>query len=286
MRQTIYIILPVHNRCRVTSEFIHCLSVQTYDAYHLVLVDDGSTDGTGEMVSSLVSPSQLTILKGSGKWWWSGSLQEGLNWLKCRAPADNDVILFINDDVTFDPTFLQTGLDALGQAPGTLLLARFRDPTDNSIHETGVDADFANLRFPPAMVPEQINCLSTRGLFAHWADICHIGNFRRHLLPHYLSDYEYTIRAHRKGLKLITSESVALVPKPEQTGLRQIPALNLRETLKMLLSKKFVDNPIYWTSFLLLTCPLRYLPIHLGRLWYSAARLVAAAAFRNQRRQA
>ena len=56
MRETskIYILLPVHNRRDQTKTFIDCLTAQTYQNYHLILIDDGSTDGTAEMVQSKI----------------------------------------------------------------------------------------------------------------------------------------------------------------------------------------------------------------------------------------
>ena len=50
MKGSLYILLPVHNRCDITREFIDCLKAQTFQDYHLVLIDDGSTDGTEQMV--------------------------------------------------------------------------------------------------------------------------------------------------------------------------------------------------------------------------------------------
>ncbi|MCK5537931.1 MAG: glycosyltransferase family 2 protein, partial [Bacteroidales bacterium] len=38
----IYIILPVHNRKKITEKFIKCLVKQTYQDFKLILVDDGS----------------------------------------------------------------------------------------------------------------------------------------------------------------------------------------------------------------------------------------------------
>ncbi len=96
----IYILLPVHNRLEITRRFVHCLESQVYKNYHLLLIDDGSVDGTSQMVSGIVRT--LTVINGTGNLWWAGSLQRGIDWLK-RKPADpNDVILMINDDVQFD----------------------------------------------------------------------------------------------------------------------------------------------------------------------------------------
>ena len=64
MKPCIYILLPVHNRREITRDFIDCLVTQTCQNYHLVLIDDGSTDGTDQMVRERVE--NLTVIRGNG----------------------------------------------------------------------------------------------------------------------------------------------------------------------------------------------------------------------------
>ena len=77
MKKCIYILLPVHNRREITRDFIDCLVAQTWQNYHLVLIDDGSTDGTDQMVREQVE--NLTVIRGKGEWWWAGCLQQGFD---------------------------------------------------------------------------------------------------------------------------------------------------------------------------------------------------------------
>ena len=55
MQSAIYILLPVHNRVEITTRFCECLLLQSYANYKLILIDDGSTDGTADVVKSIVS---------------------------------------------------------------------------------------------------------------------------------------------------------------------------------------------------------------------------------------
>src|SRR5574337_2198175 len=121
MTETIYILLRVHNRREVTRRFVKCLAGQSYPDYHLVLIDDGSTDGTAEMVKSAIAP--VTVITGAGNWWWGGALHEGYTWLRKRNPLLTDIVLIINDDTEFDGRLLEAAAAILGRQKKTLLLA-------------------------------------------------------------------------------------------------------------------------------------------------------------------
>lgn len=271
----VYILLPVHNRRALTALFVDSLVKQTYSNYHLILIDDGSTDGTAEMVQARIT--NLTVLKGNGDWWWARSLQEGLNWLKKNTPLPSDIVLMINDDVSFGPEFIENGVGFMQKYPQTLLLSRFYDVKQGKVIETGVSADFRRMSFPIAVSQETINCLTTRGLFLRWDACMMIGGFRTFMLPHYGSDSEYTIRAGRKGFALRTSPDVYLVPVLEATGIR---GAHNSLKIKELFSIKYWNNPIYWSSFILLTCPARWIPINLAKVWVNILRIIKVKVLR------
>lgn len=270
---TIYILLPVHNRKEITQKFIKCLYAQTFKNYHLILMDDGSTDGTELMVRSFIDVSQLTVIRGDGDLWWAGSLQRGINWLKKNMPKDS-ITLFINDDVTFDDDFLATGLEIIKHKRDTLLLAKLIAPDTGKIKESGINADLNRLIFKSAENSKKINCLSTRGLFLRLDDIDKIGGFYPRILPHYWSDYEFTIRAHRKGFSLYTCDKLYLIADEIQTGLHSIDENNILKFIIKLFSKRSVPNPVYRTVFIFLVCPKKYMPKLITQTWYRSAFLI------------
>lgn len=264
---TIYILLPVYNRKEITRQFIECLKKQTFSDYYLILIDDGSTDGTTDMVKEYISP--LTVLYGNGNLWWAGCLQKGLDWLKNNAIHDNSLILIINDDVTFPADYLKNAVFIMKQKKGCLVLSQFLSDNNQAI-ETGIYANWRNFTFETASNKSKINCLSTRGLFIYWKDICTIGNLYPNLLPHYLSDYEYTIRANRKGLICETNSSLLIKPNHETTGLHTINEDSIIKFFNIFFSKKHSNNPIYWTSFVLTACKPIWIIPNLFRIWARA----------------
>lgn len=278
MISNIYILLPVHNRKYITELFIDCLVAQTYQNYHLLLIDDGSTDGTDEMVRAKIN--NLTVLKGNGNWWWAGSLQQGINWLKARRVSEDALILFINDDVHFLPDFLERASRVMVNKKNVLMLSRFFTSNESKISESGVCADLKKLTFKIADSSDQINCLSTRGLFVHWQVIKAIGGFYPRLLPHYLSDYEFTIRAYRKGYQCESSEELLIEPNYESTGYHQVVAESFGEFFIKLFSKKSPGNPIYLTSFILLTSNLVDAVPNLINVWMHTGKSLTKAFLR------
>ncbi|MCT7983611.1 glycosyltransferase [Laspinema sp. A4] len=256
MNPKVYILLPVHNRRSITERFIKCLQSQTYQNYHLILIDDGSTDETAEMVREKIK--NLTVIRGNGSWWWAGSLQEGYEWLLSNHISLDEIALIANDDTEFDPNFLDQAVQILMASPHTLLQAQCYSRDQGRLITAGVKVDWKKLSFSPSENIDEINCLSTRGLFLKIKDFIKIGGFYPRLLPHYLSDYEFTIRAQRQGMNLITDSTLKLCLDEQSTGYHQYDNQSFSVFIKQIFSLKSAGNPIIFTRFVFLCCPNRY----------------------------
>lgn len=275
----LYVLLPVHNRRPVTEKFIACLKPQTDARFHLLLVDDGCTDGTAGMVRDSGVP--LTVITGRGNWWWAGSLQQAYHWLQVRPREGNEVVLIMNDDTQFEPGFLAAGRAALSAAPRALLRAQ-QQPAGSAAEtaDAGAKADWSRLQFVSTRDPAEVDCFGTRGLFLRLADFLALGGFYPRLLPHYGSDYEFTLRARRRGYRLLSDPAVRLTFDAATTGDLDSRAASLRDFLGRCFSKRFAHNPVYWTSFVLLACPPAWILPNLLRVWYGFLLQLKAAASR------
>ena len=269
----IYILAPIFNRIKITERFIGELKKQNFTQYHLVILDDGSSDGSAEMVKSMIP--EATIITGKGDWWWAGSLQKGIDWLREKDVSKDDLVMFANDDITFDLNFLSTAREILKDSPRTLLLPRIFNDSKGSAFESGVNFNSHKLTFEIAKKFEDINCLSTRGLFLRMGDINLIGNFHTKILPHYLSDYEYTIRAARLGMKLVTNKNFSVEIDYDETGYRDFSGTHFFDFMHKFFSKKNPSNPIFFSVFVLMACKWNHMPRNLIRVWRNAALIVA-----------
>ena len=261
----IYVLLPIHDRRAVTERFVRCLVAQTDQRFHLVLVDDGSSDGSSEMVRQLLPAT--TVIRGSGSWWWAGSLQRAYLWLRQRDVSADDLVLIANDDTEFEPDFLANAREAMSGARRSLLLAQLHDRASGALVEVGVHVDWRTMRFTGVVEPERVNCQATRGLFMYAREFLELGGFHPRLLPHYGSDYEFTIRANRKGFALRSDPAVRLWYDETTTGIRTVSRESVRAFLRSTLSTRSVANPFYLSTFLLMSCPPRHLPRNLYRVW-------------------
>ena len=265
MSEPVYILLPVHNRRAVTVRMAQALRDQTWPQVQLVLVDDGSTDGTTDAVRTLL-PSAV-VIRGDGHWWWAGCLHHACEWLAAKGVSADAVICFLNDDVDIAPDFIALAVGELAACPDTLLLAR--QAQGETAGDGGIRADLWRLRFNPESNPSAINCLPTRGLFLRWGDLVRTGGFHPRLLPHYLSDYEFTLRAHRRGLQLRVAEKAALSPQADQTGWSRADLFTRprRQRFAMLFSRRFKENPLTRSAFVWLAVPFWLRPWVGLRVW-------------------
>lgn len=262
----IYIILPVHNRFDITKSFILDLKIQEYKDFRLILVDDGSTDGTSEMVQSLLNDS--IIIKGDGNLWWAGALDKAYNYIKSINTDPKDVILIINDDTKINRDFLSKAVNSLANKNNLLLKAECYN-FDNELIDTGVYIDWRNFTFKNTRVNKEINCVSTRGLFMYVSDFINLGGFYTKLLPHYTSDYEYTYRAYKKGFKLIVDPDLKIFFNDKTTGVSKNSLTKKLSYyyIKKLFSKRTIDNPITLSIFILISSPLKYKLQNILRVW-------------------
>src|SRR4030095_6703004 len=104
METKICVVVPVFNRRHYTEALLRCMRQQTFNNFQVIVVDDGSTDGTSEMISQHFKEVQL--LRGNGNLWWTGARNVGIRHAMVQA-AETDAVLVINDDLEVDPDYLE-----------------------------------------------------------------------------------------------------------------------------------------------------------------------------------
>lgn len=109
-RMEILAIFTCHNRRKLTKRGIETLSRNENVTFHYVVVDDGSTDGTKEMLQEL--PEQIDIVEGDGNLFWNRGMYEGIEYVKKKYP-DYAYYMLMNDDTKFFPGIFDKMLPSL-----------------------------------------------------------------------------------------------------------------------------------------------------------------------------
>ena len=253
----LYVVTAVHNRCEITKKFIRQLKCQTYKDYQLVLVDDGCTDGTVEMVRTELPNTKILI--GDGNLFWGGALHLAYKWLSANVDSTN-FVMFSNDDTTFDPEYLEKAVKHLNKNSNALITGCGYSINSNKQIDGAVHWDYRKGGVIKGFAPNDVgNCASTRSLFFSVETMNKIGGFHPILLPHYSSDYEWTMRGAKKGIEILSFDDLMYYFDEKTTGDNDFDVL----TKKKLFSKRSIRNPIYRMSFIILSTPKHLLPAHL-----------------------
>lgn len=127
MEQTISVIIPVYNCREYLEKCVESILSQTYPHVQVLLVDDGSTDGSGEICDAFVAQDQRVLIMHQPNGGVSKARNTGLE------QATGDWILFVDSDDYVEPDYCCRMLDAAQQCGTDVVIAR---PTTEQLPET------------------------------------------------------------------------------------------------------------------------------------------------------
>lgn len=274
----IYIVIAVHDRLAATLECFSCLSLQTYQDYKIILIDDGSTDGTAQTIQQKYPDT--VILPGDGNLWWTGAMAKGIEYV-LRQATPNDYVLSLNNDVTFEPNYLAQLIKTsqhYNQAVVGSLCKDVLPPHD--VLDAGITINWYKYRYgqvpydPSQLVADHVDTISGRGLLIPVSVIKKIGNFADKTLRHYGADYDYGFRVKTAGLSMVVDNQAMVYLKNDLTGFRPTAkVLSYRDEWRRLFSIKSPANIIVHLKLIWRHCP------NFGLKLFDLAYMLAGNAF-------
>src|SRR6266850_1278185 len=85
IHSTVWTCVAVFNRIQYTRKCLELLLAQTYPRLRTIVVDDGSGDGTYEMVR--VEHPEVVLLRGHGSLYWTGAMRLGVEYILAHCAA-------------------------------------------------------------------------------------------------------------------------------------------------------------------------------------------------------
>jgi GT2 family glycosyltransferase len=248
------VVVPVYNKLPLTVRFLESFAAVTYPDYEIVIVDDGSSDGTAEHVRRHFP--HVRVLPGTGDLWWSGGTNRGVRYALRR---DFRYVLTINNDTLVRPDFLGHLVETAEANPGSLVGSRIQfmdDPTRvwsvggfaqwgpgcnlNLCEHSAREDELLARRTSPARVELLTGC----GALVPVECYRKVGLYDERMCPQYHGDAEYTLRAARHGWRILVDLRAVVYNDVPNTCL-----------VKDLRQKR---SPWYWRPVLALH--LRYCP--------------------------
>jgi GT2 family glycosyltransferase len=221
-----------------------------------VVVDDGSTDGTGDAIEAAFSAAQL--IPADGTLFWA----RGMQLAEARAVADRpEFVLWLNDDVRLDATAAERLLATAAASSDAIVVGALLDPDTKAVTYSGVrlsrwhplrtrlvepgdrpleaDTFNGNVVLVPRPVYERVGSID--GSFSHGQ-----------------ADFDYGLRARRAGFRIVVAPGTfGTCRRGGPQGTFDDTTLSLRRRWQL------VQSP----TGLPMRSHARYLRRHGGRLW-------------------
>lgn len=206
----ISVIIPTYNRCDVVSRSIRSVLKQTYSDFELLVVDDGSTDETRNLIRSY-DDDRLTYIEKRQNEGVSAARNVGIE------HATGECFLFLDSDDELVPSALETLLETLEEGRHVCVT-----PSNTVIYGNGTVED--RIYLEQTVTLEDLVAASSRfrfggtsGTIVDATAISEVGSFDENL--HLLEDHDLFLRLAKRYPIYSTSDVVLVVHKTDDDRL-------------------------------------------------------------------
>ena len=276
------VIIPTHNRWHEAIRSIECLLSDNYQSKIIILIDDGSTDGTSNECATLFP--EVVLLQGDGNLWWSGAINVGIRKameLRC------DMVMWLNDDNRVEShTISEMVASYRRNGPDAIICSRTRS-TETLLDEWAGEPprwhknyeSFQRLDLsPPDILVEHPP--GGRGVLIPIECFNKIGFVDQRRFPHYWADHDFHYRAMAAGYQYYLATSAAVWNVPNQRRADSADEFSMSWVIGFLFSRRSSMNLLTLHSLLIRHLSFSnylqtYLPLSLSTITWLASGSIA-----------
>jgi len=207
----VYAIVTCFNQVEKLKECLSALFYQDYSEMTIIVVDDGSSDGTVDFLQGL--DGKVEIVRGDGSLFWGGGVAFGYEHIRTRL-SDTDYVLLVNCDSILGAGCVSKLVEFLESKHNRAIAHALT--LDSSCRETVVgsgslirnwplfitDHPLRGLKrdeVPP--VPQEIHTVTARALLVPALVAKHVGFVDDSMFRHYGGDSDFGVRCYNNGFQ-------------------------------------------------------------------------------------
>ncbi len=281
--EKVSIVTPIFNGVDHTLAYLESLGQVTYPNFEVIIVDDGSTDGSAAAIAERFP--RVRILQGDGTLWWSGGTNVGI---RDALDRGTDFILTMNNDVQVAPDFLDALVSCARENPGAIIGGKIyimNDPErvwsaggrlDWLSGKTLVQVGHGQLDREEFCRREPMDFLTGMNVLVPADVFARIGFYDAVHFPQYHADSEFTLRARKARIPIVFEPGAKVWNRVESTFMQRFlrgRRFDLAAVRELLTSFR---SPMRLSCYWLLHwryCPLVLIP------WAFSLRLLRVAVF-------
>ena len=234
MENKIYIVIAVFNRLKFTKDCLESLQKQSYRNFQVIVVDDGSTDGTYQYLKE--NYPEIMILQGDGNLWWTGATNLGVKKALELSSSPDDYILTLNNDLIVADDYLAQLIHvSIQEKPCIVGSVSVNINNESKVVFAGLKWNKITAKYSkPKEFTNCYNELQSHNLFIQ-SDLLpgrgtlipidlfkQIGLFDEKNFPHYAADDDFSLRGRKSGLKLLVATNAVVKSHVEESGIKPI----------------------------------------------------------------
>jgi GT2 family glycosyltransferase len=274
----LFIVIPVFNRWQFTQNCLKSLAKQSNKLFKTVVVDHGSTDGTSSFIASQFP--EVKVLQGDSSMWWTAAVNLGVKYALKENAA---YILTLNNDTVAEPDYVAQLYHAINNGPPNALIGSASiDVASKEVTYRGENLNWflasrslnnESVTGEPENGLVSASYLSGRGMLVPRVVFELIGLFDEKHFPHYMADYEFTLRAAKKGFHICYAWDAKIGTYPEASGANSLKTVkSIRAYSEHLFGIRGGGNLPLFYRFAWRHCPFYALPSYM--IFGTARRLI------------